>query len=94
MSGGVAYVLDESGHFGKLHNAEMTEAVALTDVDDIKFLKSLIYRHLESTDSPKARLILDKWSDYEPLFRRVQPMTPPPPPAPVAPAAAAEPAKA
>ncbi|HEX2748542.1 MAG TPA: glutamate synthase large subunit [Verrucomicrobiales bacterium] len=73
MSGGVAYVLDEEEHFSKLHNSDMTEAVRLTDKEDVKKLQSLIYRHLEATGSPKAKSLLDNWSKYEPMFWRVQP---------------------
>ena len=86
MSGGTAYVLDEAGHFEKLHNAELTERVRLTNSDDINSLKALIFRHFDNTDSVKARHITDNWAKYEPLFYKVQPKTPVPTPYPLVPA--------
>ena len=86
MSGGTAYVLDEAGHFEKLHNAELTERVRLTNSADINSLKALIFRHFDNTDSVKARHITDNWAKYEPLFYKVQPKTPVPTPYPLVPA--------
>ena len=52
----------------------------LSDKEDIRRLKELIYRHIEHTDSQKARTILEHWPEYEPVFWAVvpKPVTPPP----------------
>jgi glutamate synthase domain-containing protein 3 len=34
-------------------------------------LKALIFKHLEFTESPVARAILNDWATYEPLFWKV-----------------------
>jgi glutamate synthase (NADPH/NADH) large chain/glutamate synthase (ferredoxin) len=71
MSGGVAYLLDEGNRFAVFHNPEMVKGEKLKDVEDIQLLKKLIYQHLEATDSQRAKMILDQWSHYEPLFVKV-----------------------
>jgi len=90
MSGGVAYLLDESGHFDRLHNPEMIKGEAVTDPEDINQLKALIQEHLEHTESLRAKDILDNWEAYLPKFVRVkskaEPVEVPPEPEP-APAA-------
>jgi glutamate synthase domain-containing protein 3 len=77
MSGGVAYLLDEAGMFARLHNPEMIKGGPLACEDDVKVLQSLIYKHLEKTDSPRARDILDRWEHFGPLFVKVVPKVEP-----------------
>ena len=79
MSGGTAYLLDENGMFGKLHNPEMIKGLPLENAEDIKVVQSLIYKHLEKTDSARAREILDRWDHYRPLFVKVVPKIEPVP---------------
>jgi glutamate synthase (NADPH/NADH) large chain/glutamate synthase (ferredoxin) len=76
MSGGVAYLLDESGMFEKLHNPEMIKGGPLTE-EDVKTLQALIYKHLEKTDSPRAKDILERWDHFGPLFVKVSPKVEP-----------------
>jgi glutamate synthase domain-containing protein 3 len=71
MSGGVAYLLDEGNRFAVLHNPEMIKGEKLKDEQDIQLLKKLIYQHLDATDSKRAKMILDQWPHYEPLFVKV-----------------------
>ena len=71
MSGGVAYLLDEDGKFDVLANNEMIKGDKLTDPEDINQVKKLIFDHLERTDSPRAKMILDSWATYEPKFIKV-----------------------
>lgn len=73
MSGGLAYVLDQDGEFPKLINAEMIEIVPLDVPEDIDTVKSLIHRHYELTESPKAKEILTNWEDFQSKFHKVQP---------------------
>ncbi len=77
MSGGSAYLLDEQGMFEKLHNPEMIKGLPLDDAEDIKLVQGLIYKHLERTDSARAREILDRWDHYRPLFVKVAPKVEP-----------------
>jgi glutamate synthase domain-containing protein 2/glutamate synthase domain-containing protein 1/glutamate synthase domain-containing protein 3 len=71
MSGGLAYLLDETGMFDKLHNPEMIQGVPVTDPEDVNQLKRLISEHLEFTGSLRAKAILDEWESYAPMFVRV-----------------------
>ncbi len=79
MSGGTAYLLDEAGMFGKLHNSEMIKGVPLTEVEDIKTVQQLIYKHLERTESFRAKDILDRWDHFLPMFVKVLPKVEPVP---------------
>jgi glutamate synthase (NADPH/NADH) large chain len=51
MSGGVAYVLDESNDFDYFCNMEMVELSLVEDNTDINELKTLIYKHQQYTNS-------------------------------------------
>jgi glutamate synthase domain-containing protein 3 len=52
----------------------------LSGPDDIKVLKELIDKHLELTESARAKEILADWAKYEPLFWKVCPQPPVQPP--------------
>jgi glutamate synthase (NADPH/NADH) large chain/glutamate synthase (ferredoxin) len=71
MSGGVAYLLDEKGSFGQLHNPEMIRGTAVTDPEDVNQLKNLVTEHLEHTGSLRAQAILADWDVWLPKFVRV-----------------------
>ena len=73
MSGGVAYVLDEDGHFPKLANLEMIELVPVEETADVALLQELVYRHLDTTDSAKARGLLADWPAAQKRFWKVRP---------------------
>ncbi|MEY4483817.1 MAG: glutamate synthase large subunit, partial [Verrucomicrobiota bacterium] len=77
MSGGTAYLLDELGMFEKLHNSEMIRGTSVSSPEDVKQLQELIYKHLEKTDSARAKDILDRWDHYRPLFVKVVPKVEP-----------------
>jgi len=72
MSGGVAWVFDEDGHFVDRCNREMVDLEALDD-SDAKALRSLVEEHAERTGSPKANELLDAWEAVVPKFVRVLP---------------------
>ncbi|MCE0483414.1 MAG: glutamate synthase large subunit [Methylacidiphilales bacterium] len=95
MSGGMAYVLDTDGTFEQRCNKTMVTLGRLSDPDEINALKGLIYKHLELTESTRAKEILGDWTRFEPLFWKVAPLPPanlaPPPPA--VPATSAVPAE-
>lgn len=71
MSGGTAYVLDETGDFDKRCNHETVEITPLKNTDDINILLELIKEHFRTTGSRKADMILDQWKNYESRFLKV-----------------------
>jgi glutamate synthase (ferredoxin) len=73
MSGGVAYVLDESGDFKHRCNPEMVDLQSLADAAEIQEVKTLVERHAAFTGSERARRILAHWPEYLPRFVRVIP---------------------
>ncbi len=72
MSGGVAYVLDESGDFATRCNTQMVALEAL-EGEEIDDLRELIQRHADYTQSQKAALVLANWSEMLPQFVKVMP---------------------
>jgi glutamate synthase domain-containing protein 2/glutamate synthase domain-containing protein 1/glutamate synthase domain-containing protein 3 len=76
MSGGIAYVLDREGDFASKCNRAMINLVRLDSADEIKMLRGIVNRHLEASDSERAKEILGNWSKYEALFWKVDPIKP------------------
>ena len=78
MSGGVAYVLDQVGDFGRYHcNTEMVELSALSlenDKDEADDLYALIQKHAVATGSQRAWQILSDWELMLPRFVKVLPL--------------------
>jgi glutamate synthase (ferredoxin) len=72
MSGGVAYVLDESGDFATRCNTQMVALEAL-EGEEIDDLRELIQRHADYTQSQKGALVLANWSEMLPKFVKVMP---------------------
>jgi glutamate synthase (NADPH/NADH) large chain len=80
MSGGVAFVLDESGEggaagggFQRVCNKELVQLFPLVDPDEIGLVRRLIERHAEYTGSMRARALLDDWPTTVGRFIRVVP---------------------
>jgi len=73
MSGGIAYVLDEGGVFSRVCNPEMVGTGQLDDPEEIALVRRMIERHAQYTQSKRARLVLDAWTDFLPRFVRVIP---------------------
>ncbi|MGE5583725.1 MAG: glutamate synthase large subunit [Bacillota bacterium] len=73
MSGGIAYVLDESGDFKNRCNLEMVDLELLEDEDEIQEVKEMIRQHLRYTGSKKAKQVLENWQQYLPKLLRVIP---------------------
>jgi len=75
MSGGVAYVLDEAGDFGRRRcNLEMIELEAVCTAEDRDELRAMIENHGRYTDSDVARRVLDDWDAMLPKFVKVMPV--------------------
>lgn len=73
MTGGLAYFLDEDGSFAAKVNPEIVKMQRVTAPAGEQQLKELIQAHAEHTGSPKAKLILENWSEYLPQFWQVVP---------------------
>jgi glutamate synthase (ferredoxin) len=73
MSGGIAYVFDESGNFASLCNQEMVELTKIEDEAEAEFVKNQIFRHIELTESQLATEILVNWEESLSQFVRVIP---------------------
>ena len=74
MSGGIAYVFDENGEFQAFCNTEMVKLGKIESEDEIEFVKSRIFRHIELTESQIATQILLEWEENLPKFVRVIPV--------------------
>ncbi|PKL41372.1 MAG: glutamate synthase large subunit [Spirochaetae bacterium HGW-Spirochaetae-1] len=73
MSGGVAYVLDEEGSFDNFCNKGMVELTQVRDYDDQDFIIETLKKHIQHTQSDKAKEILRNWYDYVPRFVKIMP---------------------
>ena len=74
MSGGIAYVFDENQLFDRNCNLDMVELETVWNKQDELFLKNLLIKHAELTDSKKAKQILARWEYNLPLFVKVIPL--------------------
>jgi len=74
MSGGIAYVFDESGSFiQKRCNQGTVDLEPINETQDIFALRALITRHRDLTGSPRAGWILDNWRESLSRFVKVFP---------------------
>jgi glutamate synthase (NADPH/NADH) large chain len=73
MSGGIAYVLNESGDFDYYCNMGMVELSLVEDANDLNELRELITRHYNFTQSRKAKMIIDDPDKYFPMFIKIIP---------------------
>jgi glutamate synthase domain-containing protein 2/glutamate synthase domain-containing protein 1/glutamate synthase domain-containing protein 3 len=74
MSGGIAFVLDEHGTFPRQVNMEMVELQNLVDAEDKQTVHDLIRKHVEYTDSPRGRYVLENWPRLIHNFVKVMPL--------------------
>jgi glutamate synthase (ferredoxin) len=73
MTGGLAYFLDEDGSFSKKVNPEIVKVQRVLTPAGEAQLKELISAHGDRTGSKKAKLILENWQTYLPMFWQVVP---------------------
>jgi glutamate synthase (ferredoxin) len=73
MSGGIAYVLDETGEFPGRVNLQMVELDKLIDTDEIEKVWKLVQRHQTYTKSERAAFILKHWDNLKAKFVKVIP---------------------
>jgi glutamate synthase domain-containing protein 2/glutamate synthase domain-containing protein 1/glutamate synthase domain-containing protein 3 len=73
MSGGIAFVLDESKDFKRRCNLGMCDLEALT-VEDSEMVRLLIEKHVHWTGSPKGKRLLANWPEAAKQFVKVMPV--------------------
>ena len=73
MSGGVAYVLDESGKFPTRCNQSMVGLEKLEDAEEIASVHEMIRKHADYTKSQKAFKVLALWEEMVSKFVKVMP---------------------
>jgi glutamate synthase (ferredoxin) len=73
MSGGIAYLLDETGDAASRINTQMVDVERVVDPKEAGELQALIQKHVDATGSPHARNILAAWPTKLPKFLRVIP---------------------
>jgi len=73
MTGGVAFILDESGGLAERVNPEIVAIAELTTPEQEVLLKPLLQAHLEATGSAKAAEILADWSTWKAQFKLLVP---------------------
>jgi glutamate synthase domain-containing protein 3 len=73
MSGGLAFVLDETGEFAAtLCNKSGVDLDTMNE-SDMPAVRRLIERHVSFTGSPRGQWILEKWPEMLPKFLKVFP---------------------
>jgi glutamate synthase domain-containing protein 2/glutamate synthase domain-containing protein 3 len=74
MSGGIAYVLDETGEFGaRLCNRSIVDIEPMVESADVELVRKLVERHTAYTRSPRGKWILAHWYAMLPRFVKVFP---------------------
>jgi glutamate synthase (ferredoxin) len=73
MSGGIAYVLDETGDFPRRCNHEMVKLFSLDEPEEIAIVRGMIRRHAEYTRSERGWRVLALWDEMRPKFVKVYP---------------------
>jgi glutamate synthase (ferredoxin) len=73
MSGGIAYVLDETGDFATRCNPAMVGLEKLTAAGEIEEVRQMIARHGDYTKSARAWKVLAEWDRHVPQFVKVIP---------------------
>jgi glutamate synthase (ferredoxin) len=73
MSGGIAYVVDETGDFPRNCNQEMVKLYPLEDAEEIEQVRGMVRQHAEHTRSERAWKVLALWDEMVPKFVKVYP---------------------
>ena len=73
MSGGIAYVYDQTKYFKNLVNLDQVELETPDKPEDIELIRTLLTNHVNYTSSTLAKRILDNWDASFPQFIKVMP---------------------
>jgi glutamate synthase domain-containing protein 3 len=74
MSGGIAYVYDETELFDTRCNLDMVDVESVWAPEDARTLRTMIENHYRYTRSARAKMILEDWESRLPLFVKVMPV--------------------
>ena len=75
MTGGLAYVYDETGHFDLSCNVDTVDLESVeSGSEDETLLRRLIEEHIAATGSVRAKRILADWENRRPRFVKVFPV--------------------
>ena len=75
MTGGFAYVYDETGHFDLSCNVDSVDLESvLPGTDSEKELLDIISQHVQATGSEKGKRILENWNSERPKFVKIFPV--------------------
>merc|ERR1712087_388228 len=75
QTGGWGYFLEEGDGYNFEPRVNSDVNIQRVNPVGAMQLKELIQAHLEATDSPRARHILDNWDDFLPKFWHVYPLS-------------------
>ncbi|MDR2045328.1 MAG: glutamate synthase large subunit [Clostridium sp.] len=73
MSGGIAYVLDESNDLYTRLNKEMVSSYELASKYDVLEVKEMLKEHVALTNSAKGKAVLEHFGEYLPKFKKIIP---------------------
>src|SRR5947207_14080816 len=73
MSGGIAYVYDDTGQLERMCNKDLVSLEQPDQPDDVATIRRLLENHVQFTDSPVAKAILNDWERELRYFVKVMP---------------------
>lgn len=73
MSGGIAYIWDKENNFKEKLNQELVDLDPMTEREEVDYVKSMIKKHIEYTNSSRAKSILENWENESKNFIKVIP---------------------
>jgi glutamate synthase domain-containing protein 3 len=73
MSGGLAFIHDESRRFNRRCNQGMVDLEQLHEAEDSSLVRELVQKHADLTGSPIAKRILGAWEEERKKFVKVFP---------------------
>jgi len=73
MSGGIAYIVDDSNQLYHRCNLSMASLTSLDDAEEIELVKNMIFCHAEYTKSRRATEVILNWDEFVPRIVRVIP---------------------
>jgi len=74
MSGGSAFIFDETGDFSQRCNLEMVDLEPLREPDDVELVRDLLIQHAGYTGSAVAARVLNDWDWAVTKFVKVMPV--------------------
>ncbi len=78
MSGGLAFVYDDTGTFTDRYNPQLIRPERLDNAEEIESLRRLVALHAEETGSPHAKALVANWAEEVKRFWKVVPLPPKP----------------